>query len=80
MYRAAYGNIHARKINALLTQEGGCKVDDLLREEDIIINAFKMNSVPKLTAFMCERENIETLIQYAVKFPKDPENTEQTHK
>ena len=69
MYRAAYGNIHARKINALLTQEGGCKVDDLLREEDVITNAFKMNSVPKLTAFMCERENIQTLIKYAVKFP-----------
>ena len=53
---------------------------DLLREEDIIINAFKLNSVPKLIAFTCERENIQKLIQYAIKFPQNPDNTEQTHK
>jgi hypothetical protein len=72
--------MHAKRINALLAQEGGCKMDDLLREEDIIINAFKLNSVPKLIAFTCERENIQKLIQYAIKFPQNPDNTEQTHK
>ena len=52
-----------RKINQILVSDNNeTKVDDLLREEDLTVNAFKMNTIPKLTAFMCERENILQLI------------------
>ena len=70
-----------RKINQILVSDNNeTKVDDLLREEDLTVNAFKMNTIPKLTAFMCERENILQLIQYSVKYPADPDNREKTHK
>ena len=79
--RADYSNPLIRKINAIVTGDStDNKVDALLREEDVTVNAFKMNTIPKVTAFMCERENLEQLIQYAVKFPQEPDNREKTHK
>ena len=79
--RADYSNPLIRKINAIVTGDTtDNKVDALLREEDVTVNAFKMNTIPKVTAFMCERENLLQLIQYAVKFPQEPDNREKTHK
>ena len=69
-----------RKIHQILNQEGGNTVDDLLAEEEVIVNAFKSNNIPKLTAFMCERENLLKLIQYAVKFPQNTDSHEKTYK
>jgi len=81
MDRSDYSNPIIRKINAIVTSDGPPdKVDALLKEEDITVNAFKMNSIPKVTAFMCERENLLQLIQYSVKFPEEPENREKSHK
>ena len=72
--------MHARKIYQLLTQEEGCTLEDLLAEEEGFVSICKSGSTPKLIDFVCQRDALKRLIQYAVQYPQDTENHTQSHK
>ena len=68
----------ARKINQILDQEGGCTLEQLLNEDDFCIQQCKQ-SHPKLMDFICQRANLEKLIEYATIMPKE-ESHDVAHK
>ena len=37
-------------------------------------------SIPKLIEFVCQRSTLQKLISYAVQYPKNTNNHDQTHK
>lgn len=65
------GNV---KINQLLNQEEGCTIEELLNEEDRLVVLCRGGSHPKLIEFICQRNTLQQLINYAVKYPKNPNN------
>ena len=71
------GNV---KINQLLNQEEGCTIEELLNEEERLVVLCRGGSQPKLIEFICQKATLQQLIQYAVKYPKNPNNHDQTKK
>ena len=76
--RNQYG-LAQRKINQLLTQDGGCTLDELLAEEEHCVNQCRAAN-PKLIEFMCQRSTLQKLIHYATQVPEDPDNHELAHR
>ena len=62
------------KINQLLNQEEGCTIEELLLEEDKLVVLCRGGSIPKLIEFICQRQTLQKLIQYAVQYPRNPNN------
>ena len=71
------GNV---KINQILNQEEGCTIEELLLEEEKLVVLCRGGSIPKLIEFVCQRSTLQKLISYAVQYPKNTNNHDQTHK
>ena len=78
MYRNQYG-LSQRKINALLSQEGGATLEEFLLEDEHTTNQCRAANA-KLMEFMCQKEQLVKLIQYATRVPTNPNNHDQSHK
>ena len=62
------------KIQQLLNQEEGCTIEELLLEEEKLTVLCRGGSIPKLIEFVCQRETLVKLVQYAVQYPKNANN------
>ena len=63
----------------MLTQEGGCTLEDLLEEDEHCLNQCKAANT-KLIEFMCQRQTLQKLLQYATLHPTDENNHDVAHK
>lgn len=68
------------KINQLLNQEEGCTIEELLQEEEKLVVLCRGGSIPKLIEFICQRQTLQKLINYAIETPRNPNNHDQTYK
>jgi serine/threonine-protein phosphatase 6 regulatory subunit 3 len=73
----AYG-IGESKIQQILEKEGGCSLEDLLLENEVVMEC--KNSNQKLLDYLCKPENLQDLIKYTILYPVDPENKNATHR
>jgi serine/threonine-protein phosphatase 6 regulatory subunit 3 len=55
-----------------------CKLEDLLIEEETISECKSQNG--KLLEFLCRKENLSRLIQYATRRPEDPSKKDAAHR
>jgi serine/threonine-protein phosphatase 6 regulatory subunit 3 len=79
MYRdllSAFGT-STKKIHQILNRED-CKLEDLLAEEETISQCNSQNA--KLLEFICRKENLSRLIQYATRDPEDPSKKDASFK
>ena len=59
---SAFG-LSQKKIVQLLNKEEGCTLEELLAEEETVSECKNQNS--KLLDFLCTKENLSKLIEYA---------------
>ena len=69
--------MNQKKIHQILNKED-CTLEDLLIEEETISECKSQNT--KLLEFLCRKENLSKLIQYATRDPEDPSNKNATFK
>lgn len=67
-----------KKITAILNKEEGCTLEEFLNEEETVSECKNQNS--KLLDYLCSKENLLRLIEYATQHPQDPQNKTETYK
>ena len=65
-----------RKINKLLEKEGGCTLEELLLEDEVVQETKTSNN--DLLKFLCQEENLSKLVDYALQSPQDSNNKDAT--
>lgn len=63
----------------MLSSETSCNLEDLLKEDEHVVNQCRASN-PKLIEFMCQKETLAKLIEYATSRPEDIEDHNRCHK
>lgn len=63
----------------MLTQEGGCTLEELLAEDDHCVSQCR-SANSRLVEFMCQRKTLQKLVEYATQVPSDEHDHDAAHK
>jgi len=55
-------------------------VEDLLDTEDSFVVIARGGTVSKLIEYVCKRDTLQNLINYAVLFPRNPDSHDEAHR
>lgn len=80
-FRDLFGNLGLgqKKINNLLSMPDGAEKLEVLISEEETLNKCKQNN-EALLDYLCQKENLQTLIEFATREPADPSNKDSTYK
>ena len=55
-------------------------MEDLLDTEDSFVVIARGGTVSKLIEYVCKRDTLQNLINYAVLFPRNPDSHDEAHR